>query len=128
MHGLKSRVKLRIFTDKRREVRRQPPLQASPSRCDGRRDDGGLYGVYGGGEVQDDGVSWTFLMLRKCRYVVMVQDSCRNAIICASKFKREDTMVKHIILWNFAKRTGCFRKNISGRKLMTNGESDIILV
>lgn len=30
--------------------------------------------------------------------------SCRNAIICASKFKREDTMVKHIILWNFGKK------------------------
>ena len=50
------------ITDKRREVRRrdhrQLPHQASPSRCDVRRDDGELYDVHGGGEVQDDDVSW----------------------------------------------------------------------
>ena len=30
----------------------------SPSQCDVRRDDGELYDVHGGGEVQDDDVSW----------------------------------------------------------------------
>ena len=62
MHGLKSRMRLRILTDKRREVRRrvrlQLPRQASPSHCDGRRGDGEHYDVHGGGEVQGDDVSW----------------------------------------------------------------------
>jgi chloramphenicol 3-O-phosphotransferase len=30
----------------------------SPSQCDVRRDDGELYDVHGGGEVQADDVSW----------------------------------------------------------------------
>ena len=30
----------------------------SPSQCDVRRDDGELYDVHGGGEVQDDDFSW----------------------------------------------------------------------
>ena len=55
-------MRLRILTDKRREARRrvrlQPPRQASPSQCDVRRDDGGLYDVHGGGEVLVDDVSW----------------------------------------------------------------------
>ena len=55
-------MRLRILTDQRQEVRRrdhrQLPRQASPSRCDVRRDDGELYDVHGGGEVQDDDVSW----------------------------------------------------------------------
>ena len=55
-------MKLKIFTGKRREVRRrvrrQPPRQVSPSRCDGRRDDDGLLGVHGGGAVQGYDASW----------------------------------------------------------------------
>ena len=55
-------MRLRILTDKRREVRRrvrlQLPRQASPSHCDGRRGDGEHYDVHGGGEVQGDYVSW----------------------------------------------------------------------
>ena len=55
-------MRLRILTDKRREVRRrvrlQLPRQASPSHCDGRRGDGEHYDVRGGGEVLVDDVSW----------------------------------------------------------------------
>ena len=55
-------MRLRILTDKRQEVRRrvrlQLPRQVSPSQCDVRRDDGELYDVHGGGEVQGDDVSW----------------------------------------------------------------------
>ena len=62
MHGVKSRMKLTAITDKRQIVRRrdhrQLPRQVSPSQCDVRRDDGELYDVHGGGEVQDDDVSW----------------------------------------------------------------------
>ena len=53
---------LQSIIDKRREVRqrdhRQLPRQASPSQCDVRRDGGEHYDVHGGGEVQDDDVSW----------------------------------------------------------------------
>ena len=55
-------MKLMAITDKRQRVRRrdprQLPRQASPIQCDVRRDDGELYDVHGGGEVQDDDVSW----------------------------------------------------------------------
>ena len=53
---------LQSIIDKRREVRRRDHRQllhrASPNRCDVRRDDGELYDVHGGDEVQDDDVSW----------------------------------------------------------------------
>ena len=53
---------LQSIIDKLREVRqrdhRQLPHRALPSQCDVRRDDGELYDVHGGGEVQDDDVSW----------------------------------------------------------------------
>ena len=53
---------LQSIIDKRREVRQRDRRQllhrALPSQCDVRRDDGELYDVHGGGEVQDDDVSW----------------------------------------------------------------------
>ena len=42
----------------------------SPSQCDVRRDDGELYDVHGGDEVQDDDVSWAHSVYRSLHRTV----------------------------------------------------------